>query len=104
MARIVIYKPLAKEDIDEVFDYLALEAGLDIALRFEAGVMDTAKKITLHPKIGVQRPYSEDIELDLRMIPVSDMECYLLYYTPNETEIIVLRVIHGSRDMKKQFE
>jgi len=103
MAHKIIFKPQAKEDIDEIFDYLAQEGGLDIAIRFETGVIDTTKTLAKFPEMGVQRLYGNDAELELRMLPITDIQTYLLFYTPNKTEIIVLRVIHGSRDMKNQF-
>ena len=100
MAFKIKYSPRAQDDMDEVFDYLADEAGLDIALRFEAGVKNTTKELSIYPNMGVKRLYSADPTLDLQMPPVSDLTSYLLYYTPKENEIVVLRVVHGSRDMK----
>jgi toxin ParE1/3/4 len=99
----ILYKPQALIDINEIFDFLAIEAGLDIALRFSLGVEEVANKILIYPKIGIKRTYSKNENLNLRMLPISDIGSYLLYYTLEETEIVVVRVVHGSRDMENQF-
>ncbi len=85
----------ADTDLDEIIDYLAAEAGDGVAQKF-ADDLDTALfKLAATGNPGVSR---EHVSPGLRM---TLFKRYRIYFRTTQTDPIVIRVLHGARDIAK---
>lgn len=103
MAKQITVSPRASQDIDEQFEYLAKE-DVDIALRFFDAVRQTLAQLARLPGMG--KPYHlDDPRLEgLRKWPVKGFDKHLIFYLTGENEILVVRVLHASRDIPEVLE
>lgn len=87
----------AEADLIEIFSYIAEDnpAGAEKVLR---GIGATCDLIADTPAMGRERP-----ELDgaTRSFPVGN---YVVFYRPAPDGILVLRVLHGARDIDDLFD
>ena len=97
-ARYVV-KPKADRDLDDQADYLA-EDSIDLALRFFDAAHSTFKLLATQPNMGwrsrVQYPGLEV----LRVFRVTGFEDMLILYRPLPEGVEILRVVHGSRQLR----
>src|SRR4051794_22519332 len=97
MARLTI-TVLARADLTEIRDHIARD-NPTAARRLIERLRDKARAIAETPGIG--RGREADLQLNLFSFPVGH---YLLFYQPQEgSGIILLRVLHGSRDLPAPF-
>jgi toxin ParE1/3/4 len=87
--------PQALADLVETAEYIA-EDDIDAADRFFDAFEAALETIRQTPKIGSVRRVEGDPEV--RMWPIRGFEKSLIFYTESPDEIVVLRVIHSSRD------
>jgi len=89
--------PLAKDDLQQIVDYVAAEnteAAAYVLDRFE----DAFNKLKRFPLLG-RIPKDEEIrKLGYRYLIVDD---YLFFYTVGKSGIVVHRVVHGARRYKE---
>lgn len=88
--------PEAEADLDDIWCYIAKKSGsLEIADRFTEYLSDRFYLLANHPYIGRRR----DVELrpGLRSFPVRN---YIILYRIDEDDVLILRVLSGSRDIK----
>jgi toxin ParE1/3/4 len=99
----VIYFRKAQEDIDDITYYIA-EDNLEAAVAFFEAVERTCDLLSTMPGIGSARDYRNPRFAGLRMFPVKNFQNYLIFYQSTEEELIVVRVLHGARDIAALFE
>lgn len=102
MRRSVIL-PEADKDIDDSFLYIARDS-LDSAIRFLVAVRADARQLAQMPGMGARREFARADLKGVRFWPVSGFRNFLIFYRPIEDGIEVLRVIHGARNIERQFE
>jgi len=73
--------------------YLATEASEEIANRFVADIRNAFKPVRLFPLGG---PAREQLGPGLR---VTFRGSYAIYYRPEPDAVVIIRVLHGSRDL-----
>ena len=83
----------AEADLAEIWAYLATEASEAVATRFIESIETTFVTLQHAPAIGSRR---ERFAPGLRMLFQSP---YAIYYLPSEQDIIIVRVLHGARDV-----
>jgi len=94
----VVPRQTASRDIEEAVDYLAREAGLDVALRFIDAFEQACLHISSHPGSGSPR-FGWDLgRPGLRIWPVKGFG-YLAFYREEEDFVDLWRVLHGARDI-----
>ncbi|NBS65744.1 MAG: type II toxin-antitoxin system RelE/ParE family toxin [Betaproteobacteria bacterium] len=96
MAR-VIRRPLAAADILDIWDYIA-EDSLDQADRWIDKLDEKFKLISAQPLLGRAR---DELSTDLRSFPFGR---YVIFYTPVDDGIDVVRVLHSARDADALFD
>ena len=97
MAR-VIFTPLAQEDLQTIWDYLAEEAGEDVADGVLEAIQEKSAKIAAFPEAGQIR---NELLVNLRSFVIKS---YVVFYMPLSDGIDVVRVLHGARDIESVFE
>lgn len=92
----LLFRPKAKADLRSIFSYIAEEAPQS-ALVFIDEIQKTCHRYAEFPLAGKAR---SELQENLRSFPFSN---YIIFYEPVEDGIEVARVLHGSRDIDRQF-
>jgi toxin ParE1/3/4 len=83
----------AETDLAEIWSYLAFEASEAVATRFLSSITARFNDVLLFPMSGALR---SQLGPGLRAIFQHN---YAIYYVPGDGEVVIVRVLHGSRDM-----
>jgi toxin ParE1/3/4 len=94
-----IRSPQADSDLDDTWYYVASESGsVEIADRLIDSITEQFLLLARYPHVGRRR--DEDLREGLRSFPVRD---YVIFYRVQDADVVILRVLHGSGDVKAQF-
>jgi toxin ParE1/3/4 len=96
-------KPRADRDLDELAAYLASEASLSVAIRFLERARETLELIANHPEIGWHANLRHADLKSMRIFRIRGFERTLIFYRPISNGIEILRVVHGSRNLRGLF-
>lgn len=94
----ILFTPLASEDLQEIWVYLAENASKETANKFLLSVKKKCETVAEFPEMGRVR---HEYLLNLRSFPFSN---YIIFYLPFDNGIEVLRIVHGSRDIQQIFD
>ena len=92
----VLQTTKAQEDLLEIWSYIA-EDNPDAADKVLDDIDATCQTLAKNPASGRAR---EELAPQLRSFPV---ENYLVFYRPTGDAIVVIRVLHGARDLPEFF-
>lgn len=84
----------AETDLAEIWNHLAEEGTEELATQFVTGIAARFEQVLLFPHSGALR---------LRLAPelrVIFHKKYAIYYLPHPKSIVIVRVLHGSRDLE----
>lgn len=96
--------PAATQDIDDLAEYLAKEAGVETALRFYDAVAKTLELLATQPEMGWHCQFTIEDIADVRVWSVSGFGATrLIFYKPLEDGIHVLRLRHSAREREDLF-
>lgn len=97
--RRLVYPPAARRDFVDLRNHLAREsASLLVAQRFVAVLRDQCSKLAARPGVlGRARP---ELGADIRSFPC---KTYVIFFRYDRDAFVVLRVLHGNRDIDAQF-
>ncbi|MGC9948920.1 MAG: type II toxin-antitoxin system RelE/ParE family toxin [Bryobacteraceae bacterium] len=87
----------AARDLDELFLYWAMRAGLEVADRLIDGITERFWLLGEHPEAG--KP-ADEIAAGVKCFPAGK---YLIYYRTRRGKEI-LHIFHGSREQKRAFK
>jgi toxin ParE1/3/4 len=90
----VVYADSAKTDLLEIWLYIA-DNNLDAADRVLDAIDRESMTLALQPRMGRMRP---ELAPGVRSWPTSTS--YIVFYTPQEQGIAILRVLHHARDIQ----
>lgn len=100
----VVYSSEARQDLKDVYEYIAHELlKPDIAASQTNRIMKASRSLEQMPmrhRLYEEEPWHSQ---GLRFLPVDN---YLIFYLPDVTNNIVtiIRIMYGGRDIKKQLE
>lgn len=87
--------PEAESDLEAIWLYIAQESGsVEVANRLIDALLARCLMLGRQPQIGRRR--DEDLRPGLRSFPVGE---YLLVYRLAGSEVLILHVVRGSRDV-----
>jgi toxin ParE1/3/4 len=98
-----VVKPRADRDLSDYADYLAEEATLDLALRFLAAAHETFALLAQQPNMGWHSRLRHTALKSLRVFRIIGFEHLLIFYRPLADGVDILRVVHGSRNLRALF-
>lgn len=91
--------PTAERDLDDIWLYVAKESGsIEIASRLIESITDRFFLLTGFPYMGRSR--DEDFGPGSRSFSVGE---YVIVYQVEATDVLILRVAHGRRDIESLF-
>jgi toxin ParE1/3/4 len=95
MKRFILTKP-AERDLDQIKSYLIEKAGPRITRTVFQEIRSALNLLGTNPEIGHTR---EDLtDLPVKFWPVYS---YLIVYDPEPKPVVVIRVLHGMRDVEE---
>jgi len=89
---------LAKSDLLEIAEYIALD-NPDAAHRVMEAIEETACALVSQPDMG--RSVESNLYDDLKSLPCGDFPIYQVFYLTLNDELVVVRVLHGARDIPR---
>ena len=98
-ARYVI-RPKADQDLDDQAFYYAAEAGPEVGHRFLVSAHETFLLLSTQPEMGWNPKLRLPELTGLRLFRVTGFEKILILYRPLENGVDILRVIHGSQNLR----
>jgi len=95
----IVVRSAAQDDIDDSAEFIAAN-NPSAAEAFLDAVETACHKLLEFPRLGRCR---DDLTVpdvqELRSWPVSGFANWLIFYLPTSTGIVVVRVLHGARDL-----
>jgi len=89
----------ATDDLDEIWYYVATEsASVEIANRLIDSITSRFLLLASHPHLGRRR--DDDLGVGSRSFPVGE---YVIIYCVENEDVLILRVVHGRRDLEALF-
>lgn len=90
------YSPESLQDLDDIWDYIAMELGNpDAAMNVVDNIMDTIDKLQDFSEIGTRLSSIAGIENDYRFLVCSN---YLAFYRTNSQNVYIDRILYNKRD------
>ncbi len=96
----VIITPKADHDSDTFFLHIAQESEQS-ALAFLQRLEETYAIISEFPFIASPFPTLNPVLSDIRWFPVKKSPRHLIFYTVNDQEIMVIRILHKTQNIEK---
>jgi len=91
--------PQAEADLDEIWLYVAKQSGsLETASRLIDSITDRFHRLARFPFAG--RARDRELGAGLRTFPVGE---YVIVYSVEDSDVAILRVVHGRRDLERLF-
>ena len=97
-------QPRTRLDLVEQAEYYADRADIELAFRFQDCAASTFTLLRTQPHIGKPSPLRHEPLAGVREFPVQTFEKYLISYRATATGILILRVLHGARDISALLE
>ena len=94
--------PKADNDLEEIAVYIA-EDSVEAAMRFLGAAESTINNLSSSPSRGALLQTQNEQLSGIRWIPVAGFQSYLVFYLA-DTEIRIIRVLHGARDLPAIFD
>jgi toxin ParE1/3/4 len=94
-----IILPQARADEDETFDFLAAQS-LAVAVRFLDSVDASIRKLCDDPSPGMPCIFEDPRLAGLRWAKVRGFPNHLIFFRTEAGSLIVMRVLHGARDLE----
>ena len=88
----------AKQDLKEIFEYIALDSTIYASLQIDR-IYQKVEILKTQPQIGKQ--VSELERSDIRELIVGNYR--IIYRVLSKTQIHILMVHHGARDLARRF-
>ena len=103
MARRLVQRRAAEEDIAEQVAYIAAERPA-VAHRYATALGDAFERIRQMPEIAALRSYGRRELEGMRVWSVSGFRRFLVFYRVTEKTIEVIRVLHSARDIPRALK
>lgn len=101
MARRLVQRRAAEEDVREQLAYIAVERPA-VAHRYAIALEDAFDRIRTMPELGVLRSYGQRLKR-VRVWPVPGFRRFLIFYRVTPKTVEVIRVLHSARDVARVF-
>lgn len=93
----------AANDILEQSDWYAEQVNARLRKRRESAVSQALLRIVRNPRCGAPCTFKAVKLRSLRRIPVAGFPRHLVFYRAERDTALILRVLHGARDLESLF-
>lgn len=94
----ITFSPIARDDLRIIGDYIA-EDNLAAALLLLERIETRCNELRTFPLVGRKR---DDLRVGLRSL--TEGEYVIFYRLLNKDEVLIVRVLHGKRDVKAALD
>lgn len=99
--RRLLFSDAAMADILEQADWYSAQSGQRLVLRWEKAVTRAVSSVFRHPATGTSCSLHSVELADVRRTSILGFPKHLLFYRFDDEEIIILRIVHGARDLER---
>ncbi len=92
----LIFSPLAKQDLDDIFDSIAVHNPLAAARMIQL-LEQTCRTLAQQPGLGAP---CDELRPGMRYFT---RKHYVILYLASNSAVEILRIVHGSRDLSPLF-
>jgi toxin ParE1/3/4 len=101
----VSYRSAAADDIARQFRFYLVTLDVpQVAERFREAVRLSVQALRQHPFLGFHYRLRNPKLQDLRVWPVAGFETLRIYYLGREDAIVVIRILHAKRNVRRILE
>jgi toxin ParE1/3/4 len=97
------FSEAAAVDINEQADWYQEKSDLKLAERWSEAVTSAVLRILKNPRSGVPCRFSPTELRGIRRVPISGFPKHLVFYSVVDNDVLILRVLHGARDLESLF-
>ena len=101
--RIERHPAVIEDDLPDIYRHIARD-NPSAAERVLTAIETTFTHLVQQPEIGVLYPTRNPGMRDVRMLPVSGFNQYLVFYRLEGDAVRVLHVVHGARHLPRLFQ
>lgn len=101
--RQIVLTDVAVSDILEQATWYQEQSGDKLARRWEQAVTSALLRVKATPAVGAPCAFSAPDLQGVRRVPVPRFPKHLVFYRFRNDELIVLRIVHGARDLESLF-
>ena len=94
--RHLLISPMAENDLAEIWAYIADDSP-KAAMAFIGAIESKFTPLLEFPGMGAPR---DQLAPGLRAVPYKN---YVIYYTATNSDVTIIRVLHGARDVRAIF-
>lgn len=92
----------AIRDLEEIYDYVTENGSAQRAIKLLDRIVATCDRVGNFPALGRRRPEFDQPSYEIRSISEGE---YVIFYCEQVSEVVlIVRVIHGKRDLADGFE
>lgn len=99
----VIWREIAVADLTAAYLYIGADSPKN-AERLLVAVEHAVSLLMENPRAGSPTRFRSTRARGVRFWPVRGFDLYLLFYRADGADIDVLRILHGARDVPREFE
>ena len=99
----IVLSDRAVADILEQADWYDERSGAELAKRWESAITSTVLRIARNPRAGSPCNFVAEELHEVRRMAVAGFPRHLIFYQFEGSEIFILRVLHGARDLESLF-
>jgi toxin ParE1/3/4 len=85
-------------DLEEIFDYTETKHNFNQAVTYLTDLENVFKNLVIHPEVGRQRN-----EIKMGLFSITEQK-HVIFYRILENDLRILRVLHGSKDLPRNFK
>jgi toxin ParE1/3/4 len=99
----LVFSDAAVVDIMEQADWYAAQSGRALSRRWERSVTSSLMRVIRNPALGRRCAFRSAELRDVRRMGITGFPKHLLFYKLEGVEVLILRVVHGARDLERLF-
>ena len=99
----LVLSDAAVADILEQADWYMAQSGVALAKRWETAITSVLLRVVARPETGTPCAFRSAELRGVRRRTIAGFPKHLLFYRVEGGEIVVLRVVHGARDLERLF-
>jgi len=93
----------ASSDIVEQADWYEEKSDRKLAQRWSKAVTSAVLRILKSPRSGTPCRFGPTALLGIGRVPIPGFPKHLVFYSVESNDVLVLRVLHGARDLESLF-
>ena len=97
----LVLSDVAASDILEQADWYAAHVGSTLAERWDKAITSALLRVIRNPAAGSPCRFRSPELNDVRRIAIRGFPKHLLFYRFCKQEVLVLRIVHGARDLER---